>query len=145
MLSACNPSEKPPIPQRLDLIGGDSSKDWFIRNAAVTTSIAGVPKQTSLLLDCESDDKWTFFRNGKVEVTDGVITCAAKPTIRLKSFWLPDDTFSNVTFTSWRLFTAENKTSINFKVSNLTDSTMTLTGGNIFANSEKLVINYRTF
>lgn len=144
VFGACKESEVPVVSIKLDQIAGDVSKDWFIRNVVITTTINGVDRQLNLLLDCEADDKWTFTRDGKLLVNDNFSKCQGQPAERLNTFWAGDDTFDNLTILRWRLKEAGEQQNVTFAVSNLSDSTMTLSGGALFNNTKSVVINYRT-
>ncbi len=141
---ACKESEVPVVSIKLDQIAGDVSKDWFIRNVVITTPVNGVDRQLNLLLDCEADDKWTFTRDGKLVVNDNFSKCQGQPVERLNTFWSGDDTFDNLTLLRWRLKEAGEQQNVIFAVSNLSDSTMTLSGGALLNNTKSVVINYRT-
>lgn len=140
----CKKTETPAIPVRLDFIASDVSKDWFIQNVAITTTVNGADRQLNLLLDCESDDRWTFNRAGKVFVNDNISKCQGQLPERLNTFWVADDTFSNIIFSNWRLKDVQNLTDVNFAISNLSDSTMTLSAGALIPKTKAVVINYRT-
>lgn len=141
---SCQKTENPAVPVKLDFIAGDVSKDWFVRNVVITTTQNGMDRQLNLLLDCEGDDRWTFTREGKLTVNDNFSKCQGQPAERLNTFWSADDTFDNVTFLTWRLKDSGELSNIKFSVSNLSDSTMTLSGGGLLRNTSSVVINYRT-
>lgn len=142
--SSCKKTETPAVPVRLDFIASDISKDWFIQNVVITTTVNGNERKLNLLLECESDDRWTFTRAGRLIVNDNLSRCQGKPPERLNTFWVADDTFDNITFSNWRLKDAENLMDVKFAVSNLSDTTMTLSGGAIIPNTKAITVNYRT-
>jgi|GEM_PF-1994681 hypothetical protein len=145
LIYGCKKAETPAIPIRLDYLASDISKDWFVQNVVITTTVNGEDKQLNLLLDCEGDDKWTFIREGKLIVNDNISKCQGKMPERLNTFWIADDTYANITFFNWRLKNVENLSRVQFAISNLSDSTMTLSGGAIMPNTKSILINYRTF
>jgi hypothetical protein len=144
LMYGCKKAETPAIPIKLDYLASDVSKDWFVQNVAITTTVNGSDRQLNLLLDCESDDKWTFTREGKLIVNDNASKCQGKMPERLNTFWTADDTYDNIIFANWRLKDVEGLSQVGFSVSNLSDSTMTLSGGSIIPNTKSVVINYRT-
>lgn len=140
----CKKVETPAIPVKLDHIASDVSKDWFIQNVEITTTLNGADRQLNLLLDCEGDDKWTFTRDGKLIVNDNVSKCQGEMPERLNTFWTANDTYTSINFANWRLQDVENLSNVEFAVSNLSDTTMTLSGGTILPNTKAITINYRT-
>ncbi|MFT6478275.1 MAG: hypothetical protein ACI9V1_001329 [Spirosomataceae bacterium] len=144
LMYGCEKAETPAIPIKLDYLASNVSKDWFVQNVAIITTVNGADKQLNLLLDCEGDDKWTFTREGKLIVNDDISKCQGKMAERLNTFWTADDTYANITFANWRLKNVENLFQVQFAISNLSDSTMTLSGGAIIPNTKSVVINYRT-
>lgn len=144
LIYGCKKAETPAIPIKLDYLASDISKDWFVQNVVITTTVNGADKQLNLLLDCESDDKWIFTREGKLIVNDNISKCQGKMPERLNTFWVADDTYANITFSNWRLKNVENLSRVQFAISNLSDSTMTLSGGALIPNTKSIFINYRT-
>lgn len=144
LFAACKKTEVPAVSIKLDYIAGDVSKAWFVRNAVVTFTQNGTDRQLNLLLDCEGDDRWTFTRDGKLIVNDNISKCQGQPAERLNTFWSADDTFDNLTILKWRLKGSGELSDVKFTVSNLSDTTMTLSSGSLLANTKAIVINYRT-
>ena len=141
----CKKTETPAVSAKLDLIAGEMAKDWFIRNAVVGIDQNGTDRQIALLLDCESDDKWTFNRDGSLIVNDNLSKCQGQPAERLNTLWTADDTFDNMTIVKWQLSNSGAKSNVIFEIKNLTDSTMTLSGGSgLLTNTNSITINYRT-
>lgn len=141
---ACGGKEITPVATRLDYIAGENTKEWQIKDAKIyfpaSMNVAINPVQ--LILNCETDDGWVFYRDGKFEKIENATKCQGITSPKLTTSWLANDTYDTITFNDWALSSAKNKTNVKFTVSNLTDSTMTLTGGVLFDNTEKIVIEY---
>lgn len=146
MLVACGEQSVVPVVTNLDRLVGEISKQWVMQKASVFFPASSTikPNPAELLLNCEVDDGWIFYRDGKFEKIENATKCQGETSPKISGRWTADDTYANITFSNFSLLSAKNKTDLAFSVSNLTDSTLTLTGGVIFPNTEKLELNLKS-
>lgn len=145
-VSGCNRENTPKLIQKIDLISSDFSKDWFIKSTLLTfTEESKIkPNSTALVLDCEIDDKWTFYRSGKLEIRDQQTKCKGLPDLKVTSSWFPDDTFNKMNFLEFKLGGITVPQSITFEVTELSDSTMTLTANKLSSTYESFQVKFKT-
>lgn len=145
LLLACGENNVTPVTKKIDLLTGNIRKEWVISEALLYFPTGSVIQTNplKLLLDCESDDGWRFYRDGKFEKTENATKCQGISDPKNVAQWFADDNYSKLTFSSFGLRNVKDSSNVTMDILALTDSSLVLVGGAIFKNSTKLELKFR--
>lgn len=126
-------------------LANTEKKEWLVKSASVEVlGINGILNTYPLALDCEIDDIWEFQSDGNFAKYDNKTKCKGEPNeLKVSSKWAIQENAGVLYFSNWKFLNNKEVADQKFKIESLTDSTITLSGEAVFANTKKFTLELK--
>ncbi len=126
-------------------LANTEKKEWLVKSTSVEViGPNGLVNTYPLALDCEIDDIWEFQSGGNFAKYDNKTKCKGEPNeLKVSSKWAIQENANILFFSNWKFLNNKEVPNQKFKIEGLTDSTITLSGEAVFANTKKFTLELK--
>lgn len=145
LFSSCGKDDVIKEPTVQELLSSKEKKEWLIKSTAIEViNASGIVNTYPLTLDCEVDDIWEFENTGDFKKYENKTKCKGEPNeLKVESKWILEENNKVLYFSNWRFLNNKEIKDLRLNVENVTDSSFTLIGSKVYANTGKLTLVFK--